>query len=100
MDLLKAPHADRVTPLGGYGIRRVEVSIDNGTAWQQATLGKDLGRFAFRPWTFRFTPTNARKHTILARASNAIGQTQADSLIFNPAGYHNNVPLPLTITAA
>ena len=85
---------------GGYGIRRVEVSVDNGKAWQEAVLGPDLGRFAFRAWTFRFTPSSAGKHTVIAKASNAIGQTQADSLIFNPAGYHNNVPLPLTITAA
>ncbi|HEY1798391.1 MAG TPA: molybdopterin-dependent oxidoreductase [Stellaceae bacterium] len=85
---------------GGYGIRRVEVSVDNGKVWQEATLGPDLGRFSFRTWNFHFTPATAGKHTVAARASNAIGQTQADSLIFNPAGYHNNVPLPLTITAA
>ncbi len=85
---------------GGYGIRRVEVSVDNGKAWQEAVLGADLGRFAFRAWSFRFTPPSAGTHTVVARASNAIGQTQAESLIFNPAGYHNNVPLPLTITAA
>jgi DMSO/TMAO reductase YedYZ molybdopterin-dependent catalytic subunit len=85
---------------GGYGIERVEVSVDNGKAWQEAPLGPDLGRFAFRVWSFRFTPPAPGKHRIVARASNRIGQTQADRLIFNPAGYHNNVPLPLTITAA
>jgi Mo-co oxidoreductase dimerisation domain len=85
---------------GGYAIRRVEVSTDNGKVWQEAALGPDLGRFAFRAWSFRFTPPSPGKHTIIVRASNAIGQTQADRLIFNPAGYHNNVPLPLTITAA
>jgi DMSO/TMAO reductase YedYZ molybdopterin-dependent catalytic subunit len=84
---------------GGYGIGRVEVSIDSGRIWQEAALGPDLGRFAFRTWSFRFTAAAAGKHTIIARASNIIGQTQAESLIFNPAGYHNNVPLPLTITA-
>jgi DMSO/TMAO reductase YedYZ molybdopterin-dependent catalytic subunit len=83
----------------GYGIRRVEVSIDNGETWEEAVLGPDLGRFAFRPWSFRYSPAAPGKHTVIARASNAIGQTQAESLIFNPAGYHNNVPLPLTITA-
>ena len=84
----------------GYGIRRVEVSIDGGNVWQAAELGPDLGRFAFRSWTYQFTPRTPGKLTISARASNAIGQTQAASLIFNPAGYHNNVPRPLTITAA
>lgn len=85
---------------GGYGIRRVEVSIDGGNLWAEAALGPDLGRFGFRAWSFRFTPPMPGRHTILARASNVIGQTQADRLIFNPAGYHNNVPLPLSITAA
>jgi DMSO/TMAO reductase YedYZ molybdopterin-dependent catalytic subunit len=85
---------------GGYGIRRVEVAVDGGKVWQEAALGPDLGRFAFRAWSFRFTPATPGKHTIIARASNVIGQSQAESLIFNPAGYHNNVPLPLTITAA
>ena len=85
---------------GGYGIRRIEVSVDNGKVWQEAALGPDLGRFAFRAWTYRFKPQTLGKHQVIARASNAIGQTQAESLIFNPAGYHNNVPLPLIITAA
>jgi DMSO/TMAO reductase YedYZ molybdopterin-dependent catalytic subunit len=84
---------------GGYGLRRVEVSVDNGTVWQAAKLGPDLGRFAFRSWTYPFTPRTPGKYTIIAKASNVIGQTQAESLIFNPAGYHNNVVRPLTITA-
>lgn len=85
---------------GGYGIGRVEVSVDNGNGWQTANLGPDLGRFSFRSWTYRFTPQTSGKHTIMAKASNVIGQTQAESLIFNPAGYHNNVVRPLTIAAA
>ena len=85
---------------GGYGVRRVDISSDNGVSWQAATLGPDLGRFAFRAWTYRFTPKTPGKHTILAKASNVIGQTQAESLIFNPAGYHNNVVRSLTILAA
>ena len=84
---------------GGYGLSRVEVSVDNGNVWQAARLGPDLGRFAFRSWTYPFTPQTPGKHTIMAKASNVIGQTQAESLIFNPAGYHNNVVRPLTITA-
>jgi hypothetical protein len=81
----------------GYGIRRVEVSLDGGASWQSAALGADLGRFAFRGWNYRFTPQAAGQQVILAKASNAIGQTQAESLIFNPAGYHNNVVRPLTL---
>lgn len=85
---------------GGYGVNRVEVSTDGGMNWHDATLGKDAGRYAFRPWSYRFTPAKKGSYTILAKASNKVGQTQADSLIFNPAGYHNNVPRPLTVTIA
>jgi DMSO/TMAO reductase YedYZ molybdopterin-dependent catalytic subunit len=82
---------------GGYGIRRVEVSSDGGKTWHAADLGVDGGRFAFRPWRFRFTAPRAGSYELRARVSNAVGQTQADALIFNPAGYHNNVARPLTI---
>jgi hypothetical protein len=84
---------------GGYGIRRVEISADGGQDWHEAELGKDLGRFAFRAFRFAFTPPRPGTYQVLARASNGVGQTQADKLIFNPAGYHNNVIRPLTINA-
>jgi hypothetical protein len=85
---------------GGYGVRRVEVSSDGGDTWRDAVLGEDHGRFAFRPWSFRFTAAKAGTYKVMAKASNGIGQTQAESLIFNPAGYHNNVIRPLTVTVA
>jgi DMSO/TMAO reductase YedYZ molybdopterin-dependent catalytic subunit len=81
----------------GYGIASVEVSTDGGKEWHSATLGQDSGRYAFRQWSFRFTPQKAGTATLLAKATNHAGQTQADQLIFNPAGYHNNVPRPLSI---
>ncbi|HYM32984.1 MAG TPA: molybdopterin-dependent oxidoreductase [Candidatus Cybelea sp.] len=84
----------------GYGIKRVEYSTDGGKLWREAALGKDLGRFAFRPWSFRFASSSPGTFKIMVRASNAVGQTQAESLIFNPAGYHNNVIRPLTVTVA
>jgi DMSO/TMAO reductase YedYZ molybdopterin-dependent catalytic subunit len=83
---------------GGYGIRLVEVSIDDGKTWHQASLGRDDGRFAFRLWSYRFTPEGAGTHRIMAKAANGVGQTQVDRLIFNPAGYHNNLIRPTTIT--
>jgi DMSO/TMAO reductase YedYZ molybdopterin-dependent catalytic subunit len=82
---------------GGYGIRRVEISLDRGQDWRAAELGKDVGRFAFRAFRFPFTPPRAGKYQVMARAGNGVGQTQADKLIFNPAGYHNNVVRPLTV---
>ena len=81
---------------GGYGIRAVEVSTDDGKTWAQAKLGQDLGRYAFRPWSFDLNAKRG-KATVMANAVNAIGQTQTATLIFNPAGYHNNVMQRLTL---
>jgi DMSO/TMAO reductase YedYZ molybdopterin-dependent catalytic subunit len=76
---------------GGYGIRRVDVSVDEGRTWEGAELGSDLGRFSFRPWQFAFKPRAKGRVTVMARASNAQGSTQTYDLIFNGPGYHNNV---------
>ena len=83
---------------GGYGIRVVEVSTDGGKTWSDATLGQDLGKYAFRPWSFAL---NAKpgKNTVMVNATNKIGQSQTAELIFNPAGYHNNVMQNITLTA-
>jgi hypothetical protein len=42
----------------------------------------------------------AGNQKILARASNRLGETQTETLIFNGAGYHNNVVRPTTIVIA
>ncbi len=83
---------------GGYGIRTVEVSTDGGKTWQPAMLGEDLGRYAFR--TFSFPVKDKGAVTVMARASNAIGQTQTTSLIQNPAGYHHNLIHSVALTVA
>lgn len=82
---------------GGYGIRSVDISVDGGATWREAQLGNDAGRFAFRSFRFAFKPARSGKYQVTAKATNVAGQTQVDRLIFNPAGYHNNVMRPLTI---
>jgi DMSO/TMAO reductase YedYZ molybdopterin-dependent catalytic subunit len=83
---------------GGYGIRTVDVSTDGGKSWESAALGQDLGRFAFRPWSFALNAKRG-KHTVMVNATNKLGQTQVSQLIFNGAGYHNNVMQNITLHA-
>ena len=85
---------------GGSGIARVEVSLDSGATWAPATLGRDLGRFAFRPWSFTVAKPASGAVTVLARATNNAGRTQPDKLVRNPAGYHHNIYATVTVTAA
>ncbi len=75
----------------GSGIRNVEVSTDGGMSWRNAELGKDVGRFSWRQWQYVFKPPKAGQYTVMAKASSRLGTTQTFDLIFNPAGYHNNV---------
>ena len=84
----------------GHGIRQVEVSLDGGKSWKQATLGKDLGRFAFRAFSLQTGRLAAGNYMISSRATNNAGEGQAATLKFNPAGYHNNVPQQIPVTAA
>ena len=85
---------------GGYGISTVEVSSDGGQTWVAATLGEDLGRFAFRAFSYDFAPKTSSKQTVMARATNKIGQSQTTELIHNPAGYHHNVVHRVTFKVA
>jgi DMSO/TMAO reductase YedYZ molybdopterin-dependent catalytic subunit len=82
----------------GHGIKQVEVSLDGGQTWKPADLGKDLGRFAFRPFSFKTGKLAPGKYVVSSRATNNAGETQAEKLKFNPAGYQNNVPQRVTVT--
>ncbi|HEY6861835.1 MAG TPA: molybdopterin-dependent oxidoreductase [Pseudolabrys sp.] len=83
---------------GGYGVSSVQVSTDGGKTWSAAKLSQDLGRFAFRPWSFELNAKKG-KNSVMVNATNNIGQSQTAALIFNPAGYHNNVMQNLTLVA-
>jgi hypothetical protein len=82
---------------GGYGIRTVEVSPDGGRSWRAAELGPDHGRFSFREWRLALKADRKGLHTLMAKATNRIGASQAFELVFNPAGYHNNVVSQVTV---
>jgi DMSO/TMAO reductase YedYZ molybdopterin-dependent catalytic subunit len=76
---------------GGSGIAKVEVSLDDGKAWREARLERDLGRYSWRQWRFGLEPKAAGTLTVLARAVARDGSAQVEHLVHNPAGYHHNV---------
>jgi DMSO/TMAO reductase YedYZ molybdopterin-dependent catalytic subunit len=84
----------------GHGIKQVEVSLDGGKTWQPASLGNDSGRFAFRAFSLHTGKLAPGNYVVSSRATNNAGETQADKLKFNPAGYHNNVPQQIAVTVA
>jgi hypothetical protein len=85
---------------GGSGIQSVDVSLDGGANWREASLGRDLGRYSWRQWHFSMKPVPAGTFTLMARARARDGSAQAEALIPNPAGYHHNVVQKVAFHAA
>jgi hypothetical protein len=75
----------------GRGITDVTVSDDGGQTWRTATLGKDHGRYSFRPWTLDWTPSQSGEVDLRCRATNRVGETQPLEPLWNPSGYMRNV---------
>lgn len=71
---------------GGYGIKEVLVSTNNGMSWQPARLGKDLGRYSWRQWFYPWQPAQGA-YTVLVKATNSIGESQPLENLWNPSGY-------------
>jgi sulfite dehydrogenase len=75
---------------GGYGIKDVLVSVDGSRTWTEARLGKDLGKYAWVQWHCRWRPTKPGSYTLMARATNSIGESQPLESLWNPGGYKLN----------
>jgi DMSO/TMAO reductase YedYZ molybdopterin-dependent catalytic subunit len=84
----------------GYGIQQVLVSTDKGASWRSAQLGKDLGDYSFREWSLEWKPTTKGSYTLMAKATNRLGESQPSAPLWNPAGYLRNVIQELDVTVA
>jgi sulfite dehydrogenase len=74
---------------GGSGVRRVEISIDGGRTWRNATLEQDYGKYSFRRWNARWD-AEPGVYDVAVRASSNDGVTQNATPIWNPGGYMRN----------
>jgi DMSO/TMAO reductase YedYZ molybdopterin-dependent catalytic subunit len=84
---------------GGKGIAKVEVSTDGGRTWADARLDPEIGKFSWRRWRHAWTPGAAGRHQLMARATNAAGETQTRSQ-WNRSGYARNVIESVEVTVA
>lgn len=81
-------------------VARVDVSADGGQTWQQADLGEDLGRWAWRLWSTDVELT-VGTHELVVRAWDSAAATQPEdpASVWNPKGYVNNAWGRITVTA-
>ena len=84
---------------GGHGIKEVALSSDGGKTWKATQLGKDLGKYSFRPWQATIKlPAGA--YALMARATSTTGETQPMEPRWNPPGYMRNVVETIHVQAA
>ena len=82
----------------GSEIVRVEVSTDGGSTWKEATLLGEPKPNAWRFWEFNWkTPTAPGKQTLVARATDSLGQTQPAHRDPDRGTYMINHLLPITV---
>jgi hypothetical protein len=72
---------------GMHTVKRVEVSIDGGETWKQASLiGPDLGRYA--GWQFALqVELSAGQHMLVSRVEDTQGNVQVEKRFENAPGY-------------
>jgi hypothetical protein len=75
---------------GAPDIAKVELTDDDGVTWQNADLDPEHDSFAWRLWSFRWTPKAPGRARLLARATDSRGSVQPREAIWNQSGYLYN----------
>jgi len=77
---------------GGFGIKKVIVSIDDGKSWEEAILKDNLGRYSYREFRYSFKPSKYGKLKIMSKAINSLGDEQpmSEDIGWNHGGYKYN----------
>ena len=107
--ITKAParaRRGRAVAIGGFAfsgapdVAKVEVTDDGGASWTPATLAPEHDPYAWRIWSFSWTPKSAGEATLMSRATDSRGRVQPREAAWNPSGYLHNgwhaVTVPVT----
>ena len=77
---------------GDREVSKVEVSLDGGATWENATLKEPLSGYTWVVWALEWTPEKAGSRSIMVRAVDGLGNVQT-AVIKKPfpdgaTGYH------------
>jgi DMSO/TMAO reductase YedYZ molybdopterin-dependent catalytic subunit len=76
---------------GESNILKVDVSMDNGSSWVPAKLGKERERYAWQSFEYAFNITKPGSYVLMSRATDDKGKVQPIVPLWNPSGYLWNV---------
>jgi len=75
---------------GAPDVEKVEISDDDGATWNLAELDPRHSPYAWRRWSYRWTPRASGTAHILARATDVRGAVQPRESVWNQSGYLYN----------
>jgi sulfite oxidase len=76
---------------GESNIAKVDVSMDNGSSWFPAKLGKERERYAWQSFEYEFDISRPGSYLLMSRATDDKGKVQPVAPWWNPSGYLWNV---------
>jgi hypothetical protein len=76
--------------VGEAAIEKVELSFNEGVSWQRASVNSGGDKYAWRVFSYEYTPKTEGYVTVLARASDDKGNMQPIVPAWNPLGYFWN----------
>jgi DMSO/TMAO reductase YedYZ molybdopterin-dependent catalytic subunit len=80
-------------------VAAVEVSADDGATWHDAHLDpQELGRWAWRRWSYEWDAAVPGRHVLACRARDEAGNAQASEPRWNVGGYANNEVQRVVVT--
>ena len=82
--------AARVTGFAWAGeghVAKVEVSLDGGSSWAPARLGKERERYAWQSFAHEFKVAEPGSYLLMSRATDDRGRVQPVAPMWNPSGY-------------
>lgn len=84
---------------GSGAVERVEVSVDGGRTWEDASVDASDGPYAWHGWTFGWD-AEPGDHELLCRATDAEGNTQPLEPTWNVGGYGANAVQRVPVTVS
>jgi sulfite oxidase len=75
---------------GAPDIAKVEVSGDGALTWRLADLERQHDPYAWRLWSYTWTPASAGVHRLAVRATDSRGSVQPKEPAWNQSGYLHN----------
>jgi len=85
----------------GWGpIARVEVSVDGGANWEDATLDTPVSPYAWTPWRFSWNGASGGEYELVTRGTDATGNVQPLEPYWTYQGMAQNGVQRIALTVA